>query len=200
MDNPLLGNRSPQIYHTPEQKNYGNVAPKNQVRFRTEREAQQAGYRRAAHDHYGPGTGVARTARPAGARLAGEFQRLTRLMDPEDGTRARRPQRAAACRGTRTRPGHELVNAPAGGGRRWQTRGVKFQDTIGQALAWARAAPYQCTVVGHSKAHHEHAYFGRTQSRQGILQRVDAGLVHVGDAVHAQHQGACSVSPPDGRC
>ena len=81
---PLLGNRVSQIYHTPEQKSYGNVAPKNQVRFRTEREAQQAGYRRAANDHYGPGTGVARTATRA-ARLAGEFQRLTRLMDPEDG-------------------------------------------------------------------------------------------------------------------
>ena len=66
------------------QKSYGNVAPKNQVRFRTEREAQQAGYRRAANDHYGPGTGVARTATRAGS-LAGEFQRLTRLMDPEDG-------------------------------------------------------------------------------------------------------------------
>ena len=24
---------------------------------------------------------------------------------------------------------------------------VTFQDTIGQELAWARAAPYQCTVV-----------------------------------------------------
>ena len=68
------------------QQSYGNVAPKNQVRFRTEREAQQAGYRRAANDHYGPGTGVARTAEPTrAATLAGEFQRLTRLLDPEDG-------------------------------------------------------------------------------------------------------------------
>ena len=61
----------------------GSIAPKNQVRFRTEREAQQAGYRRAANDHYGPGTGVAR--RDRAAPLAGEFQRLMRLMDPEDG-------------------------------------------------------------------------------------------------------------------
>ena len=81
---PLIGNRLSQIYHTPDQNSYGNVAPKNQVRFRTEREAQQAGYRRAANDHYGPGTGVAQTATRAGG-LAGEFQRLTRLMDPEDG-------------------------------------------------------------------------------------------------------------------
>ena len=80
---PLIGNRVSQIYHTPAQKSYGNVAPKNQVRFRTEREAQQAGYRRAANDHYGPGTGVAR--RDRAAPLAGEFQRLMRLMDPEDG-------------------------------------------------------------------------------------------------------------------
>ena len=81
---PILGNRISQIYHTPAQKSYGNVAPKHQVRFRTEREAQQAGYRRAANDHYGAGTGVARTATRAGG-LAGEFQRLTRLMEPEDG-------------------------------------------------------------------------------------------------------------------
>jgi hypothetical protein len=82
-DRPLLGNRVSHIYHTPAQKNYGNIAPKNQVRFRTEREAQQAGYRRAANDHYGAGTGVARTATRVGG-LAGEFQRLTRLMEPED--------------------------------------------------------------------------------------------------------------------
>ena len=80
---PLIGNRLSQIYHTPEQKSYGNVAPKNQVRFRTEREAQQAGYRRAANDHYGAGTGVARTATRAGG-LGREFQRLARLMEPED--------------------------------------------------------------------------------------------------------------------
>ena len=80
---PLIGNRLSQIYHTPAQQSYGNVAPKNQVRFRTEREAQQAGYRRAANDHYGPGTGVAR--RDRAAPLAGEFQRLMRLLDPEDG-------------------------------------------------------------------------------------------------------------------
>ena len=81
-DRPLLGNRVSQIYHTPAQKSYGNVAPQNQVRFRTEREAQQAGYRRAANDHYGPGTGVAR--RPRTRSLAGEFQRLTRRLAPED--------------------------------------------------------------------------------------------------------------------
>ena len=80
---PLIGNRVSQIYHTPDQHSYGNVAPKNQVRFRTEREAQKAGYRRAANDHYGAGTGVAQTATRAGG-LAGEFQRLTRLMEPED--------------------------------------------------------------------------------------------------------------------
>ena len=82
-DTPLLGHAISKIYHTPEQSSYGMIAPKNQVRFRTEREAQQAGYRRAANDHYGPGTGVAR--RDRAAPLAGEFQRLMRLLDPEDG-------------------------------------------------------------------------------------------------------------------
>jgi hypothetical protein len=83
---PILGNRISQIYHTPDQHSYGNVAPKNPVRFWTEREAQQAGYRRAANDHYGPGTGVVRTAKAStrAGTLAGEFQRLTRLMEPED--------------------------------------------------------------------------------------------------------------------
>ena len=86
-ERPLIGNRLSQIYHTPDQHNYGDVTPANQVRFRTEREAQQAGYRRAANDHYGPGTGVARTAKASTRTetLAGAFQRLTRLMDPEDG-------------------------------------------------------------------------------------------------------------------
>ena len=38
-DRPLLGNRVSQIYHTPDQHNDGDVHPKNQVRFATEREA-----------------------------------------------------------------------------------------------------------------------------------------------------------------
>ena len=79
----LLGNQVSKIYHTPEQEAYSNVAPKNQVRFRTERQAQAAGYRRA-QDGYAPGTGIAQTARPAGSRLAGEFQRLARQLDPEE--------------------------------------------------------------------------------------------------------------------
>jgi MobA/MobL family len=84
---PLIGNRVSHIYHTPAQKHYGNITPKHQVRFWTEREAQQAGYRRAANDHDGPGTGVARTARVStrAATLAEKFQRLTRVLDPEDG-------------------------------------------------------------------------------------------------------------------
>lgn len=58
---PLIGNRLSQIYHTPEHLNYGDVNPKNQVRFWTERAAQAAGYRRARNEHYGRGTGVLRT-------------------------------------------------------------------------------------------------------------------------------------------
>jgi hypothetical protein len=60
-DRPLIGNRLSGIYHTPEHKNYGDVHPDNQVRFWTERAALEAGFRRAANDHYGPGTGLART-------------------------------------------------------------------------------------------------------------------------------------------
>ena len=42
--------------------NYGEVHPQNQERFWTERAAMDAGYRRAANDHYGPGSGQAREA------------------------------------------------------------------------------------------------------------------------------------------
>lgn len=61
---PLIGNKNSQIYHTPEHKNYGDVAPKNQVHFWTEQAAMDAGYRRAVNDHYGRGTGVAMTEEP----------------------------------------------------------------------------------------------------------------------------------------
>ena len=63
-DTPLIGNRVSLIYHTPEHKNYGDVAPKNQVQFWTEQAAMDAGYRRAANDHYGRGTGVPMTREP----------------------------------------------------------------------------------------------------------------------------------------
>ena len=97
-DKPLLGNRLSQIYHTPDQKNYGNITPKNQVRFRTEREAQQAGYRRAANDHYGPGTGVARTATRLhpGGDPGGEVPAADAGAGTGGRPGARRPQRAAA--------------------------------------------------------------------------------------------------------
>ena len=60
-EKPLIGNRVSQIYHTPDHKNYGDVHPKNQVHFWTEQEAEDAGYRRAANDHYGRGSGTAMT-------------------------------------------------------------------------------------------------------------------------------------------
>jgi hypothetical protein len=66
-DRPLIGNRLSGIYHTPEQANYGDVHPRNQERFWTERAAQEAGYRRAQNDHYGPGSGHAREMGAGGA-------------------------------------------------------------------------------------------------------------------------------------
>jgi hypothetical protein len=56
-EKPLIGHRESLIYHTPEHKNYGDVHPKHQVHFWTEQQAIDAGYRRAANDHYGRGTG-----------------------------------------------------------------------------------------------------------------------------------------------
>jgi hypothetical protein len=75
-DTPLIGNRNSMIYHTPDHKNYGDVAPASQERFWTERAAQDAGYRRAANDHYGPGSGQAQEAtdRPGRAQQGREGQ------------------------------------------------------------------------------------------------------------------------------
>ena len=88
--------RSRRIYHTPEQEVMATLPQRIRSAFAPNGRPRRPGYRRAANDHYGPGTGVARTATGRRSRLAGEFQRLMRLLDPEDGTRARRPQRAAA--------------------------------------------------------------------------------------------------------
>jgi len=79
-DRPLIGNRISGIYHTPEQANYGDVHPRNQERFWTEREAIAAGYRHAANDHYGPGTGIARelqAGREASLDAAHDVERLS---------------------------------------------------------------------------------------------------------------------------
>jgi hypothetical protein len=66
---PLIGNTKSGIYHTFEHKHYGDVHPKNQVRFWTEQEAQDAGYRRAVNEHYGRGSGQAMTGEEATRHL-----------------------------------------------------------------------------------------------------------------------------------
>lgn len=75
--------------------------PKNQVRFWTVKEAKDAGYRRAANDHYGPGTGKAMEGTEGAPRhgpsrlrqspsptdnLASQFRRLARHLAPEEET------------------------------------------------------------------------------------------------------------------
>ncbi len=66
---PLIGNRKSLIYHTFHHKNYGEVHPKNQVWFWTEQDARDAGYRRAANEHYGPGSGQPMSVEEASRRL-----------------------------------------------------------------------------------------------------------------------------------
>jgi hypothetical protein len=66
---PLIGNKQSKIYHTYHHKNYGDVHPNNQVRFWTEQEAIDAGYRRAANDHYGQGAGTPMTVEAAQRHL-----------------------------------------------------------------------------------------------------------------------------------
>ncbi len=44
---PVIGNRISRIYHLPGCPNYNQVADRNRVPFKTEAEAQAAGYRKA---------------------------------------------------------------------------------------------------------------------------------------------------------
>ena len=61
-ERPLIGNGTAGYLPYARACNYGDVHPQNQERFWTERAAMDAGYRRAANDHYGPGSGQAREA------------------------------------------------------------------------------------------------------------------------------------------
>jgi endonuclease YncB( thermonuclease family) len=49
IDQHVIGNRRSHIYHLPGCRDYSRIAPKNQVPFRTEAEAQAAGYRKAGN-------------------------------------------------------------------------------------------------------------------------------------------------------
>jgi endonuclease YncB( thermonuclease family) len=49
VDQHVIGNRRSHIYHLPSCRDYGRIAAKNQVPFRTEAEAQAAGYRKAGN-------------------------------------------------------------------------------------------------------------------------------------------------------
>jgi hypothetical protein len=44
---PIVGNRNSKIYHLPNCPDYSKVAERNRVPFKTEVEAQAAGYRKA---------------------------------------------------------------------------------------------------------------------------------------------------------
>ena len=89
---PLIGNSTSGIYHAYTHKNYGDVHPKNQVHFWTEREAQDAGYRRAANDHYGPGSGQPKTVEEARQRLRQGIDTLTAQQGAFRRVRLRRGQ------------------------------------------------------------------------------------------------------------
>lgn len=52
---PFIGNIRSKIYHAPGDPNYGDVQPKNQILFLRRVEAEEAGYRAAVNQHYGPG-------------------------------------------------------------------------------------------------------------------------------------------------
>ena len=44
---PIIGNRNSKIYHLPNCPDYSKVSERNRVPFKTETEAQAAGYRKA---------------------------------------------------------------------------------------------------------------------------------------------------------
>ena len=54
LERPLIGNVLSRIYHTPGQPNYGEVQPRNQVKFWTIAAAEAAGYRPAHNDRLQP--------------------------------------------------------------------------------------------------------------------------------------------------
>lgn len=43
----IIGNKRSMIYHLPACPNYGDIAPQNRQYFKTEEEAQKAGFRKA---------------------------------------------------------------------------------------------------------------------------------------------------------
>lgn len=48
---PIIGNKNSKIYHLPNCDSYSKVSPRNRIMFRTNLEAEQAGYRNARNCH-----------------------------------------------------------------------------------------------------------------------------------------------------
>lgn len=48
-DLPIIGNRNSGIYHRPDCPDYRKVSPRNQIEFKTEDEAERAGFRKAGN-------------------------------------------------------------------------------------------------------------------------------------------------------
>jgi hypothetical protein len=46
---PIIGNKRSHLFHRADCPNYSDISPKNQVEFRNEIEAQEAGYRIAGN-------------------------------------------------------------------------------------------------------------------------------------------------------
>jgi Metal binding domain of Ada len=46
---PIIGNKSNKIYYRPDCQGYSKVSERNKVYFKTEAEAEKAGYKRAAN-------------------------------------------------------------------------------------------------------------------------------------------------------
>ena len=78
---PLLGHAITRTYHTPDQVAYDHLAPTNQVRFHTAREAQEAGYRPSKAPRFGEESGVARTRQERQVSLTRQLARLLRSRD-----------------------------------------------------------------------------------------------------------------------
>jgi hypothetical protein len=90
---PLIGNRVSKIYHEPTHKNYGDVSPKNQVQFWSVQDAKDAGYRRAANDHYGQGTGQAMEENSSSSQA---HERLQARLQARQQHQHQRPQSSGA--------------------------------------------------------------------------------------------------------
>jgi MobA/MobL family len=118
LDGPLIGNVRSKIYHRPGDPNYGDVQPRNQVLFYSRQAAEDAGYRAAVNQHYGPGAHVrAHELAEEIHRLHAELRILQRAQTQVG--RRRMPEETGRGRGYTVRFHNEEQDYERSAGHGW---------------------------------------------------------------------------------